>query len=142
MTDISRRRFLEESAVAGAGLTAAATLEPLSEAAAADQDKAPPPTDLRLCRYQRAGLVNVALYFGDHVVDLHHLGAAFNAIPPLTSRDLLEYLPPEGKSANVVAELAAGYAKLTAADQAHLRTPVRAVKLLVPIPEPKKVILL
>jgi 2-keto-4-pentenoate hydratase/2-oxohepta-3-ene-1,7-dioic acid hydratase in catechol pathway len=58
------------------------------------------------------------------------------------SDNLLDYLPPEGKSAKAIQDLADRYAKLPAADQERLSRPTEGARLRVPIPEPKKVILL
>jgi 2-keto-4-pentenoate hydratase/2-oxohepta-3-ene-1,7-dioic acid hydratase in catechol pathway len=95
----------------------------------------------RLCRYQDNHGARVALYFDDHLVDLHGLAAAAQVQLP-ASADLLDYLPPEGKAAAAAAGLGERYRALPAAEQGRLGTPVGSVRLLVPIPEPKKVILL
>jgi 2-keto-4-pentenoate hydratase/2-oxohepta-3-ene-1,7-dioic acid hydratase in catechol pathway len=58
------------------------------------------------------------------------------------SGDLLDYLPPAGKSAKAAQELNDRFQKLKAADQQRLSLPVESAKLRVPVPEPKKVILL
>jgi 2-keto-4-pentenoate hydratase/2-oxohepta-3-ene-1,7-dioic acid hydratase in catechol pathway len=95
----------------------------------------------RLCRYQHNRDPRVAFYFDNHLVDLQELAAATRVqLPP--SADLLAYLPPEDKAASAVHGLLQRYRALPAAEQDRLRTPIGSVQLLVPIPEPKKVILL
>jgi len=145
MADITRRRFLETSAAAGVGAAAAAdALVSLSSAEAADA----PAKDagLRLCRYlPGTGLdIHVGLYFDDHIVDLQQLAKAAKVqLPARANPDLLEYLPPEGKSARLAGELADQYRKLPAGEQAKLKTALSSgIRVIVPIPEPKKVILL
>jgi 2-keto-4-pentenoate hydratase/2-oxohepta-3-ene-1,7-dioic acid hydratase in catechol pathway len=142
MARISRRVFLEESALAGAGV-AAATAAPGLLAAA--EKAAEPGTaknhPLRLCRYQKGRSVKVALYQDDHLVDLQQLAAAAQVALP-GSIDLLDCLPPEGKAVSAVAELVGHYQKLPEKERSRFQTDTKAVKLLVPIAEPRKVILL
>lgn len=141
MADVTRRRFMGQSAVAGVGLTAAAAaLDRLGEHAVAADDKAKSDNALRLCRYQAKKDTKLALYFDDHVVDLQQLATTLKVTVP-NSTDLLDFLPP-GKGAAAVAELQKGYLDLKAEAQGTLKTPTSSVKLLVPIPEPKKIILL
>ncbi len=135
MARISRRRFLEESAAAGVG---AAALVHLTAAEAAEGEKK---MFIRLCRYQQGRAVKVGLFADDHLIDVQQLAAAVKATVP-ASTDLLDYLPPDGKAASAVADLLERYGKLPKDEQARLRVSTETVKLLVPIPEPKKVILL
>jgi 2-keto-4-pentenoate hydratase/2-oxohepta-3-ene-1,7-dioic acid hydratase in catechol pathway len=132
MARISRRRFLEKSAAAGAG--AAVALKGL-EAEAAEPDGG---ALLRLCRYQKGRTIGVALYNDDHLVDLQQLAGVLKITLP-SSTDVLDYLPPETKAKP---DLAQRYHKLPAEEKAKLRIATESIKLLVPIPEPKKVILL
>jgi 2-keto-4-pentenoate hydratase/2-oxohepta-3-ene-1,7-dioic acid hydratase in catechol pathway len=141
MAKMSRRRFLEESAAAGLGVAAAGALP---EAAALEQagQGSPPAGGLRLCRYQRDGAVKAALFLDDAIVDMKELAANFFSNIPADSANLLDYLPPDGKWAKQTAEIAAAFFKQSAKDQAVIKTPLSKVKLLVPIGEPKKAILL
>ncbi len=98
---------------------------------------------MRLCRYQHNGNVEAALYLDDGIVNLHKLAAELGVkLPAGMSNNLLDYLPPEGKSAAAAAELLERFQKLPAGDQARLRLAHDGVKLRVPIPEVKKAILL
>lgn len=141
MADVTRRRFVGQSAVAGVGLTAAAAaLDRLGEhAVAADDKKAD--NALRLCRYQAKKDVKVALYFDDHVVDVQQLASTLKANVP-SSTDLLDFLPPDGKGAAAIGDLSKRYLSMKAEEQGAFKTPVSSIKLLTPIPEPKKIILL
>jgi 2-keto-4-pentenoate hydratase/2-oxohepta-3-ene-1,7-dioic acid hydratase in catechol pathway len=98
---------------------------------------------MRLCRFQHNGHIEAGFYFEEGVVNLHKLAAELGVkLPTPMSSDLLDYLPPDGKSAQAAGELFARYQKLPAADQARHRIGLDGVKLRVPIPEPKKAILL
>jgi 2-keto-4-pentenoate hydratase/2-oxohepta-3-ene-1,7-dioic acid hydratase in catechol pathway len=98
---------------------------------------------MRLCRYQHNGHVEAAFYFEDGIVNINKLAAELGAkLPTPMSANLLDYLPPEGKSAKAASDLFQGYQKLSAGEQARLRTGLDGIRLKVPIPEPKKVILL
>jgi 2-keto-4-pentenoate hydratase/2-oxohepta-3-ene-1,7-dioic acid hydratase in catechol pathway len=98
---------------------------------------------MRLCRYQHNGNVEVALYEDTRIASLNRLAAELGKkLPTPMSGDLLDYLPPDGKSAKAAQEIAEAFAKLPAADQERLSLPLKGAKLRVPIPEPKKVILL
>ena len=135
MPPISRRRFLEQSAAASVAVAAVSTLS-----AEAAQVKAAP--GLRLCRYHQNGTAKVGLYLDDSLVDVQQLASDVKVKLPVVSTNLLDYLPPEGKLVSAAAELLERYQKLGAAEQGKLKTPLTSVKLLVPIPEPKKAILL
>ena len=98
---------------------------------------------MRLCRYQHNGNVEAALYEDTRIVSLNRLAAELGVkLPTPMSDNLLDYLPPEGKSARAVRDLAERFAKMAEADQARLSLPLKGAKLRVPIPEPKKIILL
>ena len=132
-------------ALAGAGVVAAGeALGMLASAAAADKPAGPATAKnrpVRLCRYQKDRSVKVALFQDDRLIDLQQLAGAVQVNLPASS-DLLDYLPPDGKAVTAVAELRDRYEKLPEKEQARLHKDTKAVKLLVPIPEPKKVILL
>ena len=97
---------------------------------------------MRLCRYQHNGNVEVAFYHDTSLVRIPQLAAELGAKLPPASANLLDFLPPDGKAAKAARELHEGFTRLPAADQRRLSAPVDGVKLLVPVPEPKKVILL
>ncbi|HMC66562.1 MAG TPA: fumarylacetoacetate hydrolase family protein [Gemmataceae bacterium] len=98
---------------------------------------------MRLCRYQHNGDVEVAIYTDARVVSLHALAAELGLkVPTHGSTNLLDFLPPDGKSAPAARELEQRFARLAREDQQRLSLPAEAAKLKVPIPEPKKVILL
>src|SRR5262245_44278475 len=98
---------------------------------------------MRLCRHQHNGHVKVALFTDDRVAPPHRPPAELSVkLPSGMSNDLLDYLPPDGKSMKEAQQLAERFAKLPAADQERLSLPRKGARLRVPIPEPKKVILL
>ena len=98
---------------------------------------------MRLCRSQHNGNVEAALYYDNRLVGLSRLAAEVGIkLPPSPSGDLLDFLPPDGKSAKAAQELETRFGKLPEADQQRLSRPLEGARLRVPIPEPKKVILL
>lgn len=143
MADVTRREFVGQSAVAGVGLTAAAAaLDRLGEqAVAADNKQDKPDNGIRLSRYESKKEVKVGLYFDDHIVDLQQLASTLKIKVP-ESTNLLDFLPPDGKGAAAVADLVKRYRELKVEDQANLKTPLASTRLLVPIPDPKKIVLL
>lgn len=88
---------------------------------------------MRLCRCLIAGEVQVALYEETAVVPLPRLPSAQAAIP-----QILDYLAPDGPGAAALARVAA----LSPGERELLQVPLEQVKLLVPIAEPRKIILL
>lgn len=100
---------------------------------------------MRLCRSQHGpgGQVEVALYLGDRVASLNRLAEEFRIkLPTPNSTNILDYLPPDGRSAQAALEVQQVFDKLPAADQARLSRPAREARLQVPVPDSKKVILL
>lgn len=98
---------------------------------------------MRLCRYQHNGNVEVALYYDDKVVRLHQLAEDQNVtLPSGNSQNILDYLPPDGRSARAARELDERFRRLPAAEQRRLSRPLQGARLRVPIPNPNKVILL
>jgi 2-keto-4-pentenoate hydratase/2-oxohepta-3-ene-1,7-dioic acid hydratase in catechol pathway len=96
---------------------------------------------MRLCRQLHNGNVEVALYDDTRVAGLHRLAAELGVrLPP--GHDLLDYLPPDGKSAEAAVKLHEQFTRLSPADRERLARPLAEAKLRVPVPEPKKVILL
>jgi 2-keto-4-pentenoate hydratase/2-oxohepta-3-ene-1,7-dioic acid hydratase in catechol pathway len=98
---------------------------------------------MRLCRYQHNGSVEVALFYDDRVVSLNRVADELKIrIPTPNSQNILDYLPPAGKSAKAAAQVEERYRKLPAKDQTRLSRPMKEARLKVPLPDPKKVILL
>lgn len=98
---------------------------------------------MRLCRYQHNGHVEVALYEDTRIINVNRVADELMIkLPTAMSSNLLDYLPPDGKSAAAVRELADRFRKLPASEQDRLSRPLSEAKLRVPIPEPEKVILL
>jgi 2-keto-4-pentenoate hydratase/2-oxohepta-3-ene-1,7-dioic acid hydratase in catechol pathway len=98
---------------------------------------------MRLCRYQHNGNVEVALYHDTHIVSLNRLAMELGVkLPTPMSGEMLDYLPPDGKSAKALPPLEEKFNKLAAGDKQRLTLDLKAAKLRVPIPAPKKVILL
>jgi 2,4-didehydro-3-deoxy-L-rhamnonate hydrolase len=96
---------------------------------------------MRLCRYQTDGAVRAAFYDDSRFADLTQLAGRLGIALP-ESNDLLDYLPPNGRFAHTVPALFQRYTQLAAHEREQLSQPVDTVKLLVPIAEPKKVLLL
>src|SRR5262249_10529590 len=98
---------------------------------------------MRLCRYQHNGNVEVALYLDDRLASVNRLAAELGVkLPTPMSGDLLDYLPPDGKSAAAARQLAERFARMAEADRERLTLPLNGVKLRGPGPEPKKISLL
>jgi len=97
---------------------------------------------MRLCRYQHNGTVEVALYFDDKVASLNRVADELKiAIPTANSQDILDYLP-NGKAHKAALQVENAFLKLSPADQRRLSRPMKEARLKVPVPAPKKVILL
>ncbi|MCS7045015.1 MAG: fumarylacetoacetate hydrolase family protein [Gemmataceae bacterium] len=97
---------------------------------------------MRLCRYQHNGNVEVAIYNDDSLVPIHRTAAELMVPLPAPSNNVLDYLPPNGRNWQAVQQFAETFRKLPAAEQRRLSRPTKEARLRVPIPEPKKVILL
>ena len=97
---------------------------------------------MRLCRYQHNGTVEVALYTEESLVPVNRAADELMIRMPAPSNNILDYLPPEGRNAQATQRLDEAYRKLPAADQRRLSRPTKEARLRVPVPEPKKVILL
>src|SRR5262245_44457997 len=98
---------------------------------------------MRLCRYQHNGTVEVALYFDDRVASLNRVADELKIkVPTAGSLNILDYLPPQGRSAKAAVQVEQQYLKLSPADQRRLSRPMKEARLRVPVPEPKKIILL
>ncbi len=98
---------------------------------------------MRLCRYQHNGTVEVALYLDDRTVSLNRVAEELKIpIPTANSTNLLDYLPPAGKSAQAARQVHDAFVKLPAGEQRRLSRPLKEARLRVPIADPKKIILL
>lgn len=97
---------------------------------------------MRLCRYELAGEARVALYDEAGLVDLLALAEVVGVPLPEPSPHLLDYLPPEGRLAATAQNLSDSFAALSPeARQPHLISQ-DSVRMLVPIAQPSKVVLL
>jgi 2-keto-4-pentenoate hydratase/2-oxohepta-3-ene-1,7-dioic acid hydratase in catechol pathway len=137
MASVTRRGFLETSARAG---MAAAMASPVAAADDKKADAAAEPSSIRLCRYQGNREPRAALYFDDRIVDLKLLADAAN-LKVSASAELLDFLPG-GKSADIIPQMVKHYASLKGDARVRIETSLSSTKLLVPIPEPKKLLLL
>jgi 2-keto-4-pentenoate hydratase/2-oxohepta-3-ene-1,7-dioic acid hydratase in catechol pathway len=96
---------------------------------------------MRLCRYRSNGAVRAAIYDDSGVADLTRLAEHLN-VALLESNDLLDYLPPDGPFAAAAHALFQRFAQMPPAERERLSLPAASAKLLVPVAEPKKVLLL
>src|SRR5436189_218471 len=97
---------------------------------------------MRLCRYQHNGTVEVALLLDDAIVSLNRVADELMITMPARSTNILDYLPPNGRSAKSALQVEAAFRKLPAAEQRRLSRPLKEARLKVPVPDPKKIILL
>ena len=98
---------------------------------------------MRLCRCEFNRSVEVALYEDDRVIRINGAAEALGIrVPTAGSSNVLDYLAPHGKSAKAVQRIADRFAELSAAQQRRWSRSAAEVRLRVPIPEPRKVILL
>lgn len=98
---------------------------------------------MRLCRYQHNGTAEVALFLDDRIASLNRVADELMIrLPAANSPNLLDYLPPNGRNLKAARQVHDTFLKLPAADQRRLSRPAKEARLRVPVPEPKKVILL
>jgi len=97
---------------------------------------------MRLCRCDHDGTVTVALYDEDVVVPVNLAAAALGVHLPAPSAHLLDYLPPDGPNAAAARAVADALHRLPGHERRRLGQPTAAARLRVPVPEPRKVILL
>ena len=98
---------------------------------------------MRLCRYQHNGTAEIAIYENDRIISINRVAGELNIrIPTANSLNILDYLAPHGRSAKAVQQVQDRFNKLSAQDQRRLSRPLKEARLRVPVPEPKKVILL
>src|SRR4051794_1968580 len=96
---------------------------------------------MRLCRYQGNDAVRAAFYEDSRIANLSNLADHVGLALPM-SNDLLDYLPPNGRNAPAALTLFQRYNQLPTEDRESISRPLSSVKLLVPVAEPKKVLLL
>jgi 2,4-diketo-3-deoxy-L-fuconate hydrolase len=102
---------------------------------------------MRLCRFSLDDIVLTGFYADDCVIPLDQAAEAYcdevgvELLIPATS-DLLDLLPPAGPSFHAVRELATWVEQLDPLSLSELAIPIPEVQLLVPIEEPKKILLL
>jgi len=104
---------------------------------------------IRLCRFVDDDLELAGFYRDDLIVPLVRAVEAYSEatgqdVPPPASEeeDLLEYLPPNGEYAPLVAKVAAWLETHTAEALGDLAIPLEQVTLRTPIPAPGKILLL
>jgi len=97
---------------------------------------------MRLCRYQHNGTVEVAFFQDEMLVPVNRAADELMIRLPAPSNNMLDYLPPEGRNFQAVQRLEEALRKLPAADQRRLSRPIKEARIRVPIPEPKKIVLL
>jgi 2-keto-4-pentenoate hydratase/2-oxohepta-3-ene-1,7-dioic acid hydratase in catechol pathway len=97
---------------------------------------------MRLCRFEKQGVVEVGLFAESEVIGLAAAAGRLGVALDRPSNDLLDFLPPEGKGAAAARSVAQRLAGLSGDERRGLVQPATSVKLLTPIPMPKKVILL
>jgi 2-keto-4-pentenoate hydratase/2-oxohepta-3-ene-1,7-dioic acid hydratase in catechol pathway len=94
---------------------------------------------MRLCRYERDGKAQVGVYSEDHVLPLERLANAANvAISESPDASLLPFLTG-GKERESLQRIQQASLEL---DRDKLAIPLDAVQLLVPVPNPSKLLLL
>jgi 2,4-didehydro-3-deoxy-L-rhamnonate hydrolase len=94
---------------------------------------------MRLCRYEQNGKVQVGVYSEEHVLPLARLANAANVSTSQSpDASLLPFLPG-GKERESVRQIQEAFLEL---DRDKLAVPWNAVSLLVPVPEPTKLLLL
>lgn len=98
---------------------------------------------MRLCRYQHNGNAEIAIYENERVIPINRVAREMNiTVPTADSTNILDYLAPHGRSAKTVTQILERFNRLPAADQRRLSVPTKEARLRVPVPEPKKIILL
>jgi 2-keto-4-pentenoate hydratase/2-oxohepta-3-ene-1,7-dioic acid hydratase in catechol pathway len=102
---------------------------------------------MRVCRFGFDEMVLTGLYADDHVIPIDQAAEAYSRdtgielLLPATE-DLLDLLPPEGSSYEAACELCAWIDQLEATDRDELTIPTSDVRLLVPLANPPKLLLL
>jgi 2-keto-4-pentenoate hydratase/2-oxohepta-3-ene-1,7-dioic acid hydratase in catechol pathway len=98
---------------------------------------------MRLCRWQNGKEIEIAIWQADRVISINRAAKKLKIrIPTPDSIDILDYLEPHGKSSKAVRQVRDRFGELAPAEQRKLSKPTRQARLKVPVPDPKKVILL
>ncbi|MSQ94787.1 MAG: FAA hydrolase family protein [Gemmataceae bacterium] len=98
---------------------------------------------MHVCRSQQGKTIEIAIYDNDRLIPINRAARELKiAIPTADSTSILDYLAPHGKSAKAAAQVLARFSKLPASAQRRLSRPVKGARIKVPVPHPKKVILL
>jgi 2,4-diketo-3-deoxy-L-fuconate hydrolase len=102
---------------------------------------------MRLCRYRSAGSDRAGFLFQEGVIGFNaaaeHYEQQHGSAPPLSDSDeLLSLLPPLGSERQSARTLYQHLASRSAQDRTALATPLENASLLVPVPNPSKILLL
>src|SRR4051812_27365988 len=97
---------------------------------------------MRLCRFEQDEVVRVGLYEEPHVAALEWLADKFQVPLPAPSSYLLDYLPPDGLLESAAVDIHRRFIALPEGERAKLSQPLATTKLLVPVAQPNKVLLL
>lgn len=102
---------------------------------------------MRLCRFRLDDVDLAGFYEDDRIVPIHLAAESYSESVGsklfLPSTDnLLDFLPPDGASREVIRTLAGWVDRLDDEEREELSLPVDEVKLLVPVPRPSKILLL
>ena len=102
---------------------------------------------MRLCRFRRNGAVQIGFYDEQRITPIAAAAKAFaaargDALQLPESNDLLDFLPPDGRSFAAAQKLARWIAESPNALPAEASLPTTGAELLVPIPRPNKLFLL
>jgi len=95
---------------------------------------------MRLCRYQRDDQIEVGFYEDDHVVPLA-VASHLTGVDLPTTNELISLLP-NGAHQKTVAAVEKGWNQLSADEQQKARVAIDQVKLLTPVANPNKLLLL
>src|SRR5262249_3359644 len=102
---------------------------------------------MRICRFGFDEMVLTGFYADSHVIPIDQAAEAFSrdngvelVLP--AAEDLLDMLPPDGISYEPARELFDWVEGLDEEDRGELMIPVADVRLLVPVAQPPKVLLL
>src|SRR5262249_17853335 len=102
---------------------------------------------MRLCRFVLDDLVLAGFYSEDHVIPIHQATEAYcedvgvEMVLPNTG-ELLELLPPDGAAFTKLCDLSEWVEALDVNEREELSIPIDEIRLLVPIGNPRKLLLL
>jgi hypothetical protein len=103
--------------------------------------------DMRLCRFKQNGQVQAGFYDDQFVVPVAaaaelYAKASSDKLGALTGDNLLDFLPPDGKHFAATKKIADWMSKTADAVPVAAKLAHDAVEILVPIPNPSKLLLL